>query len=154
MFRLKSKPSSGVIVYNNIKHKLLSIFEVEVEVEVNLRPTISRPVCLGVRLSSGAHDQIFVFCLTIVGFLMWGALSDERIYCYNGFWALPEQSLWGANPAGLRPYCTVSFVTPPTWRARFQYLFPSRTGWPSYTPGHCVPYSSPLTTRRATVEVL
>jgi hypothetical protein len=91
MFRLKSKPSSGVIVYNNIKRKLLSIFEVEVEVEVKLRPTISRPVCLGVRLSSGAHDQIFVFCLTIVGFLMWGALSDERIYCYNGFWALPEQ---------------------------------------------------------------
>jgi hypothetical protein len=24
------------------------------------------------------HDQIFVLCLRIAGFLMWGALSDER----------------------------------------------------------------------------
>jgi hypothetical protein len=34
-------------------------------------------VCLCVGLPSGAHDQIFVFCLTIAGFLMWGALSEE-----------------------------------------------------------------------------
>jgi hypothetical protein len=35
------------------------------EAEVKLGSTISRPVCLGVGLPSGAHDQIFVFCLTI-----------------------------------------------------------------------------------------
>jgi hypothetical protein len=50
-----------------------------VEVEVNLRPTVSRPVYLGVGLPSGAHDQIFVFSPTIVGFLMCGILSDERM---------------------------------------------------------------------------
>jgi hypothetical protein len=27
-------------------------------------------------------------------------------------------------------------------------LYPPGTGWPSYTPGHCVPFLSPLTTRR------
>jgi hypothetical protein len=40
---------------------------------------VSRPVCLGVGLSSGAHDQTFVFGLTIAGFLMWDALYDEKM---------------------------------------------------------------------------
>jgi hypothetical protein len=40
------------------------------------------------------------------------------------------------------------FETPPTWRARSPYLYPPGTGWPSYTPGHCVQFMSPLTTRR------
>jgi hypothetical protein len=35
--------------------------------------------CLGVGLSCGARDQIFVFCLLIAGFLMWGTLSGERM---------------------------------------------------------------------------
>jgi hypothetical protein len=51
------------------------------------------------------------------------------------------------------PYFTVSSETPPTWRARFPYLYPPGTGWPSYTPGHWVPFTSSLGTRRALVEV-
>jgi hypothetical protein len=31
----------------------------EVEVQVNLRPTVSRTVCLGVGRSSGTRDQFF-----------------------------------------------------------------------------------------------
>jgi hypothetical protein len=50
-----------------------------VEVEVNLRSTVSWSVCLGVGFPSGAHNQIFFLSLTIAGFLMWGALSDERM---------------------------------------------------------------------------
>jgi hypothetical protein len=41
-----------------------ALTEVEVEVEVNLRPTISRPVSPGVRTPSGTHDQ-FSFLLEI-----------------------------------------------------------------------------------------
>jgi hypothetical protein len=87
------------------------------EVEVNLRPTASQPVCLGIGIPSGAHDQIFVFCLTIVfldvGSPLWRE-DGSVIYSYNCFWAFPEQSLSGPSPAELRPYFTVSFETPST----------------------------------------
>jgi hypothetical protein len=71
--------------------------------EGNLRPTVSRPISLSVGLPPGAHDQIFVLCLIIAGFLMRGHplwREDESvIYSYNCFWALPEQSLSGPSPA-------------------------------------------------------
>jgi hypothetical protein len=50
-----------------------------------------------------------------------------------------------------KPYFTASSETPLTSRARFPYLYPPGTGWPSYTPGHWVPFTSSLTTLRATV---
>jgi hypothetical protein len=40
-----------------------------------------------------------------------------------------------------------------TWRTRFPYLCPPGTGWPSCTTRHWVTFTSPLATRRATVEV-
>jgi hypothetical protein len=116
-----------------------------VEVEVNLRPTISRPVCLGVRHPSGTRNQLF-FLLEIsfrqlrVYYFIAPSLTRGRI-CnlpYNCFWALPEQSLLGRSPAELRPYFTVSSETPPTWKARFPYLYPPGTRWPSYTLRHWV----------------
>jgi hypothetical protein len=124
-----------------MKQKALIYFEAEVK----LRPTVNRPVCLGAALPSGAQDQIFVFCLTNEGFLdvgrpLWRK-DGSLIYSYNCFWSLPEhlnsqsrvqvqQSSW--------PYFTVSSETPQPGRPD------PRTGWPSYTPGHCVPFSSPL----------
>jgi hypothetical protein len=47
----------------------------------------------------------------------------------------------------------VRFETSPTWRARSPYLYPPGTGWPSYTPRHWVPFSSPPMTRKAVMEV-
>jgi hypothetical protein len=49
------------------------------KVEVKLRPTVSRSVCLGIGLPSGADDPILVFCLTVADILRWSALSDERM---------------------------------------------------------------------------
>jgi hypothetical protein len=41
------------------------------EVAVKLRLAVSRPVCFGVGIPSGAHDHISFIFLMIAGFLIW-----------------------------------------------------------------------------------
>jgi hypothetical protein len=54
---------------------------------------------------------------------------------YNCCWPSPAQSFLGPSPAGLVTiFYSLRFETPPTWRARSSYLYPPRTGWPSYIP--------------------
>jgi hypothetical protein len=58
----------------------------EVEVEVNLQPTASRPVCLDVRRPSGTRNQFFFllgnFLQTAACLLFCSALSDEKTGLY------------------------------------------------------------------------
>jgi hypothetical protein len=49
-----------------------------VKVKVRLRPTVSLPICLGVKHLYEAYDQIFIAVKTVASLLIWGALSDER----------------------------------------------------------------------------
>jgi hypothetical protein len=53
-----------------------SVFETQAKVKVMLRPTFSRPVCLGVKHPSGAQTRSLL--LTVAGLLMRSAVSDER----------------------------------------------------------------------------
>jgi hypothetical protein len=101
-----------------------------VQVQVNLRPTVSRPVCLGVGNPSGTCDQFFslleiLFRQLWVCYFVAPSLTGGRVcnLLYNCFWSLPEQLLLGRSPAELTAifYCFI---------------------W------DCVPPSSPLTTRR------
>jgi hypothetical protein len=59
-------------------------------------------------------------------------------------------------PRNSWPYFTASDSRlSPTWGARSPYLIPPpRTAWPSYTPRHWVPFSSPPKSRRATVATV
>jgi hypothetical protein len=88
----------------------------EFEVEVTLRATVSRPVCLGVRYPSRTCDQFF-FLLEIsfrqlrVCYFVAPSLTRGRVcnLLYNCFWAWPGKSLLGRNPAELMTifYCLI-----------------------------------------------
>jgi hypothetical protein len=94
-----------------------------------LRPTVSRPVCPGIKHTSGPYDQIFITVRQLQALLMWGALSDERMRLSFTIAAGPRQ----------------------------RSHFPVRVTWdslPYFTVSDSrLPFSSPSTTRRATVEV-
>jgi hypothetical protein len=98
----------------------------------------------------------FYYCQTTAGFFYVGPplWRENGSVVYNCCLPSPAQSFSGSNPAGLMTtfYC-LRFETPPTWRSRSPYLYPPGTGWPSYTPRHWVPFSSPPSTSRATAEV-
>jgi hypothetical protein len=89
-------------------------------------------------LVSGSYLEIFLFCLTIVGFLILSTLSDERMGLYFTCTVAsgPCQSSHSRVrvPQNSRPYFTFSLETAQTCKARSQYLYPPGIWWPSYTP--------------------
>jgi hypothetical protein len=84
---------------------------------------------------------------------MWGTLSDKRTdLSFKLQLVLASADFLGFESRRTHDQILLSQI-PPTWGARSLYLYPPGTGWPSYTPRHSVPVSSPPRTRRATVEV-
>jgi hypothetical protein len=53
-------------------------FILSLSLSLMLRPTVRRPVCLGIKHPFGVYDQIFIACVTVTVLFLWGALSDER----------------------------------------------------------------------------
>jgi hypothetical protein len=94
-------------------------------------------------------NRIFAVVVLMLHPLWWEDVSVVYNYC----WASPAHSISRPSPAGLMTifYC-LRFEIPPTWTIRSPYSYPLLTGWPGYTPRHWVPFSSPPTSRRATLE--
>jgi hypothetical protein len=68
--------------------------------------------------------------------LMDGFWTDDRIYCPLGPHQFSHSQI--QVPRDSWPSCCLRFETPPTWRARPPYLYPSGTGWSSYNTRHWV----------------
>jgi hypothetical protein len=99
--------------------------------------------------------QIFVNYQTLADLLIWGTIYGERTGLSLTIIASPLQPVVlryksrGTYDHILRSHSLDS----PTWRARSPYMYPPWTGCPSYHSRHWVPFSSPPTTRRATVYI-
>jgi hypothetical protein len=103
----------------------------------------------GVELPYGAHYHIFFLfdnCGSLdVGRPLWRE-DGSVIYSYNcsgTYQSSHSRVQFPQNSTIFYPHYRL-----PDLEGRSPCLYPPGTGWPSYTPGHWVPFSSPITTRR------
>jgi hypothetical protein len=89
---------------------------IKVKIKVMLRPTVSRPICLDLGLTTRFLLLSDCCVFVDVGRSVW---RENGSPVYNCCWSSPAQSFLGLSPAGLMTifYC-LGFETPPTWRTR------------------------------------
>jgi hypothetical protein len=116
----------------------------EDEVEVNLWPSVSRPVCPYVGLPSGANDQFFFLSdncgFLVVGHPLWREDGSEFI-CSIASGPCQNSHSRVEVPQNSWPYFTVHLRLP-NLEGQVPVFISPKTRWPSYTPRHWVPFAA------------
>jgi hypothetical protein len=94
-----------------------------------------KSACLGIEHPCGTCDKI----LLPVGVLLseiCGLISVKRpLWREDGSAICSVITQWSESRRTSNHTLLSHLRSPPTWRARFPYLYPPGTGWLSYTPG-------------------
>jgi hypothetical protein len=109
------------------------------------------------RQTTSDSRQVFFFQLNTCGYSPYvtSSLTREQICRLQLLLGLASEVIFRSESHGPHDHILLSQIRDsPNLEARSPYLYSLGTGWSSYIPRHWVPFSSPPTTRRATVEVL
>jgi hypothetical protein len=135
----------------------LTVFKgFRVKVNVILRPTLCRPVCLRFKTSSWAHDHI---CITVscgfvnVGRLLWprdGSASRLQLLI-----VVASEFVLGSKPRGTHYHILLSQIRKfSNLEGQVPVFISPRNRVAQLYPRHCVLLSSSPMTSRDTVEVI
>jgi hypothetical protein len=108
------RPLSDECSMKELSEESMTASNVQVKVKVILRLAVSRPVCLGIKHTSGAYEQIFV-TVRLLRICSCGALSLTRrrvcrLRCLQMLLALSSAVILGSESLGTRDHILVSQI--------------------------------------------